>query len=241
MKIAKLISNVRTSELAGTATNILEAYSDFETTEDATLQEILDELAEASGLLVTAIEQNKNLSKLEGFDEKRDQAFKAIYHYLRGCTFMSVGVPQEAACQLFPIIEKYGLSMTSLSYNEQTGKMNSLIEELNEQESNINKMVNLSTMFSTLKSTQNDFQKAYANYLSRIGEGKNKQSASNIKPKVLKIINEKLITYLRSQALFKPEIYMVFAIEVATAIEKTNRNIKERRSEPRAQDPHPGV
>ncbi|MFV0522132.1 MAG: hypothetical protein ACK5MI_06870 [Mangrovibacterium sp.] len=56
------------------------------------------------------------------------------------------------------------------------------------------------------------------------------QSASEVKPAVVKTINDKLVVYLRAQSQFNAENYGNFANDVAIIINKTNENVKERGS-----------
>ncbi len=229
-RIRKLNGKARLGELSGTVSNIEEAYVNSGIDEDTTLDLVMSELLTANGRLTTAIEQNKALSDLEDHDEPRDYAYKALYHYLKGCSLVPEGELKKAAVVLFATFKKYGVEVTELSYNEQTGQVNSLLEELASEENkkHIAAIANVEEMVAELKNTQAAFQKAYDNYLTRISESKSRENASDVRPLVLNALNNKLVTYLRSQILFSPEVYTAFATKVSTAIDKTNQNIRER-------------
>ncbi|MFV0522697.1 MAG: DUF6261 family protein [Mangrovibacterium sp.] len=180
--------------------------------------------------LTNAIEQNKALSDLEEFDEKRDEAFKKAYNLLKGMAALE-GIPvEESVSIIFSIFKEYGLKSTGLSYNEQTGAMNSIIEglESTENKAHIANITYLEPLVEELKTAQLNFIKVYSDYVSRVREDKETPSATALKPQVIECLNNKLIPYLNIQILFQPELEP-FAAEVAIVIEKANNTVKERR------------
>ncbi len=229
-KISILNASARVNEVGGTAENILKAYTDCGLSEDANLQSIIDVLSQKNSLLITAIEKGKAYSQLEKCDEQRDNAFKALYHYLKGCTLVPGGDTKTTSEIIFSIFEKYGISMTYLPYTEQTAQMKSLIEELESENIKplIGRITQLEGMVEALKNAQADFQQAHSDYTSQISALKKEQSASELKPQVLEVLNEQLVMYMRAMAKAFPQTHLKFATEIATEINKTNQNIKSR-------------
>ncbi len=228
--ISKLKVNVRISELGGTLKNIVKAYADSGIVEDSTLQALIDELASANINLSIAIEQSKALSELEHYDEKRDHATRQLYYYLQGQIYSPLEATVAAAKVLFAEIKKYGISLVKLSYNEETGQIDSLLGDLaaEDKATAIAAVPGLDNLIAQLIEAQAAFNQAYSDELSQLSEQQNKQSASSMKPGILHLLNDKLIIYLRTQALFQEATYGAFAQKVAIAIAKTNANIKER-------------
>ncbi len=237
-EISTLKTIARVNEVGGTTENILKAYADCAMSEDANLQSIIDLLAQKNAQLITAIEKGKAYSQLEKCDEERDQSFKALYHYIKACTLLPEGVTRNAAQIIFPIFDKYGISMTYLAYTEQTAQMKSLIEELEKEEikSEIGKIVHLEGMVESLKNVQASFQQAHSDYTSQVSTLRNEQSASELKPQVLEVLNEQLVMYMRAMAKAFPQTHGKFAIELATEISKTNQNIKSRSNKESAEN-----
>ncbi len=230
MNVPKLLARIRLSELSGTSTNIVQVFDDLPPIGDTTLSDLMDNVKVENGLLIIAMNQDKALSELEDFDEKRDSAMRDVYYYVQGCTHLPAGDAAVAADKLFTLLKKYSVGITQYSYNQETGEINSLLVELAtvENSARIATIPQLDTLVATLETTQRAFEQAYSSYLSQISENKNKQSASSIKPLLLDLINDRLVIYLRSKAIFSPEVYGAFADKVATAISKTNANIRER-------------
>ncbi len=230
--ILKLKTSARVSEVNAVAKSILKAYTESSMTEDTTLQLIMNELTSESALLNTAIEQDKALSQMEVYDEARDSAFRGLFYYLQGCTHLISTTTATAAQHLFTLVQKYGVGITQLSYAEQTGQMSSLIEEL-EQESNqahITNIPGMADMVENLVKTQADFEKTYDVYLGQLNEDRNKQNASQIKSRVVKVINDRLVVYLRSQLTFNTAVYGDLGGKIAIAIENINSTVSERAS-----------
>lgn len=232
MKISKLFTNARIGELADTATALINTYGTSGITEDATLQMIIDELKASNQALVFAVEKDQAISKLEEYDEARDTAVQDLYHYMQGCSRVGTELTKKAAENIFRLIQKYGVGIVKLSYAEESTQINSLLGDLSapELESEINMVVFLGGLIDKLKSTQAQFESYYESYLGELAKNKEQRSASSIKPETLSIINNRLVKYLRSQAEFNATTYGELAQKVSIAIDRTNQNIRERRS-----------
>ncbi len=231
MKIFKLIKTVRVAELNGTLNNILQAHADTGIEGDAALQSIIDELLAQNQELTTALEQNRQLSEMEKYDETRDQAYRSVYYFLHGHTFVPEGtLPYVPAKTLFSVVEKYGLGINSLSYDEQTGQLNSLLEELSSEsnQQHMNTIPFVGGMVDTLKQAQADFIGAYSNYATKLSEMKGSKSATELKHEILKTLNDKLVMYMRAMSQIMGNKHQSFASELSMFINKTNQNINER-------------
>ncbi|MCG8513597.1 MAG: DUF6261 family protein [Halanaerobiales bacterium] len=229
MEILKLNAKVRLGELSGTITNVTEAHNEkSEISNDSTLSMLINELINTNNKFTAAYNQDKVLSELENFDEQRDAAMRSVYHYVQGCTHLPQGNTATAAHKVFTLLTKYGIGIVSQSYNQQTGEINSLLNDLSmpDNAEAVATIPSLSDMVASLHEAQRNFEQAYAQFLARSSD--NKLNASDIKPQLLNILNNKLVVYLRSQVIFNPETYNAFAAKVATAINRTNSNIKER-------------
>ncbi len=84
----------------------------------------------------------------------------------------------------------------------------------------------MADMVKNLVTTQINFEKAYDVYLGQLNEDRSKESASQIKSHVVKIINDRLVVYLRSQLTFNTLIYGELGSAIVT--ENINRAVNER-------------
>ncbi|MFV0505144.1 MAG: DUF6261 family protein [Bacteroidales bacterium] len=228
--ISILNASARVNEVGGTAENLLKAYHDAPIADDASLHATIALLEEKNAQLITAIEKNKAHSLLESFDQNRDGAFRACYQYLEACTLLPAGEAQVAAERIFAIFEKYGLSMIRMSYIEQTAQMKSIIEELEvaEIKAQVAAIAQLDVMVENLKQTQSDFQQAHSKYTSQLSVSKGEQSASELKPVVMEVINDQLVMYMRAMTKISPNTHEEFARKIAVEINRANQNIKTR-------------
>lgn len=229
-KIFKLSANTRVSELNGTVGNVLKSFSDMSPMEDANLQDIMDELKVKNNQLSVAMEQTRQLSAMENYDGERDHAYRSAFNYLRGCTFLPSGLSGDAARALFPTFQKYGMGIVSLAYDEQTGQLNSLFEELKSEanQKHIAAISSMDTLLEILTTAQAEFVQAYSDYATKVGSLKAQQTATEIKWELLAILNEKLVMYMRAMSKIGSNKYQAFAQELSLFINKTNQNVKER-------------
>ncbi len=229
-KLAKLQTSIRVAELSGTATNILQTYADLSPIEDETLQSIIDELDGQNKEMILALEKDKVISELEKYDEARDRAYINIYYFMKGQELAAFSSFYAQVKTVYDTVMKYGLRITRLSYNEQTAQINSFLADLESEENvaALKTISQISGLIQILTTAQREFEQAYSRYLSKLNERKGQKNASEIKPKLLFILNDKLVVYMRSAATFTANTHGIFAGELALAINKTNQNIKER-------------
>ncbi len=95
--LLKLRANARVSEVGGTVTYILKTHVDVGISEDASLQTIINELADQHENLILAIEQDRAFSEVDPHDELRDTAVRDMYYYAKGCSRLPV--PAVSAAQ----------------------------------------------------------------------------------------------------------------------------------------------
>ncbi|MFV0505870.1 MAG: DUF6261 family protein [Bacteroidales bacterium] len=233
MKIQNLKVNARVAEVGGVATAIINIYSEVEEefVDDVVLTDLMADLGASNDALTTAIEKDKAISKREEFDEARDQAYRAFYAIVKAAVYYPEKTQAESAQIVLNVFQKYG-DITGKSYEEQTALTRSLLKELSSADVAYNSfsVPGFSTLKSNLQSAQMKYEKTYTDYLEAIEKSKEQDSASIVKPIVLDAINNKLLVYLRSAAVFSPDTHRVFAGQVATAVDKANQNVRARRT-----------
>lgn len=231
MTISKLISSARLAEVNGTVTNILNTFNTAEIVDDATLQEVMDELNANNVKLTIAIEKDRATSKLEEFDEARDKAYSNLYQYIKVNAGIEVKNITDKVNRVFDILKKYP-NISRLSNTEKTSQINSLLNDLATDEVTTNlQYMNLGlSLRQDLIKAQTAFEEAYNQYLEDKKNDKTKQSASAVKPLVLDTLNNKLVVLLRTQVMFNREIYADFGHKVQLAIEQTNSYVRARRN-----------
>lgn len=230
-KISKLIVNSRLGEVNATASNVQVAYAQSGITEDATLQGFIDELTEANNALTLAIDKDKALSELEIYDDTRDRALQDLFYYLQGMSRVPEGPAKEPANRLFTLFQKYGIGIVALSYNEESSKIDSLLADLatTESQAHIAKLPYVEQMIQSIKDAQAQFSTAHYRYVEQLRKLSNQPNASELKPQVLDILNNKLVVYLRGMLTFNPTQYSNFAQELGIIINRSNEQVRNRK------------
>ncbi len=89
-------------------------------------------------------------------------------------------------------------------------------------------ITHLDVLLEKLVVAQASFEQVYSDYLTKLGDQKVKQTATEFKHEVLQVVNEKLVMYLIAMSQINPDAYGRFTRETAIAIDKTNTNSRER-------------
>lgn len=226
----KLNLRSRVDEVNGVAISLQNAYAASGITDEETLQAIFDELKAEQTVLNVAIEKDRISSELEHYDEIRDEALRDFFYFLNGMRRVSDSLTVTSANHLLSIFQKYGVTMLKKSYLEETSAINSLLVDYSTAESQeaMTALPHTASLFENIKTSQADFEGMFNKYKEELAKNTKNNSASELKPKVLNIINTKLLVYLRSLAMFQKETYGAFATQISIIINGQNQNIRER-------------
>ncbi|MFV0507584.1 MAG: DUF6261 family protein [Bacteroidales bacterium] len=230
--ILKINSNSTNGETDNTAKVLVMKLNEKNWSSDQTLDSIIKNIDENQKTLNKAIKRNRVESDLEVKDIARDKALRSLFSLVKSYAIIENEL-QPMALELQSLLDRYGLSATiSANYANESSYINSMLEELgnDKYKEHISKLMYISGLIEDLKSAQTNFEESHQSYIDDMAVNKAKSSASSIKLKLVKIINDDLINYLQLMAKMKPEIYEELAVGVSEIIEDNNDRVRRRKS-----------
>jgi Family of unknown function (DUF6261) len=230
-KTNKLATNVRVTELNSVADIIITEYKKANISSDAFLTGIIEELQALNAKLTEAINRIKAESNLAEKDELRDSKVRAVNYLTKGFVHHPDITINTAAKIIDEVIYHYGIKLVKESYATESSLIESLLIDLSnaDLQASIALLPGLSELIDQLRAAQTIFEEAQVIFEKEKAEEGNKENASDIKQKVIVIINEKLIVYLRAMVLVNEAMYGKFVRTVAQTIDDVNTIIKKRK------------
>ena len=227
-KVAKLINNVRVTELDALSDALEREYKaaggETAVAKDAVLAGLFGQLTDLSARNTTAIKQDAVVSTLDEADSKRDSVTRDIFTLTNGYTASPFAEVKAAALEVCAVLEKYGRGMTSKNYAEQTALTESLLEDLGKAAERIAVLSGVAELVASLREAQDAFAVAHDGYIkAKAGKG---ESASSLKKPIVSLINDSIVPYLNIVAAV--EGYAPFITAVAGYIKETNDTVARR-------------
>lgn len=228
--VKKISNRSRVTETHATIKQIIGAYKNTSLSSDNFLNEILTNLETLESKLNVAIMRSETQSVLEEKDEVCDQALRNLFALVSGYTHHPDAQIKEAAILVDNIIEHYGFSIIKESYATQTSLTNSLINDLEaaDKQEAIAKLSGCAEVLELVKTAVTDFEQTRVAYEEAKASESTYESASKIKTEVVKLINDKLVVYLRAMQQVNEAEYGSFARTVNEIIETNNEAVKRR-------------
>lgn len=229
--IEKLIHQSRTTEIDAAAGLITGAFETSRLKNDSYLSVLIPKLLSLRAGLSAAINQMTAESDLEEKDLQRDDKVRALFYLLQGYLYHPDLAIRKAAKTLTAVLDQYGLAIIGESYATESSLINSLLKELSKpklQEA-IAVLSGCAQLITALQTAQNEFEAARLAYEGEKADESKKESATTIKKEVVKLINSKLVVYLRAMVQVDEAAYSEFARTVAEIIESNNETVKRRR------------
>ena len=195
---------------------------------DAVLKSQFAQLHDLSARNTTAIKQDAVLSTLEGSDSVRDEVTRDLFTLSTGYTaspFADVKAASQAVCA---VLNKYGRSMASKGYAEQTALTESLLEDLGAERlaSSIEALSGVAELIAGLRKAQDSFTAAHDGYIkAKAGKG---ESASSLRKPIVSLINDNIVPYLNIVAAM--DGYAEFVDAVSANIREMNDTVTRRSS-----------
>ncbi|GET28555.1 DUF6261 family protein [Prolixibacter sp. SD074] len=232
--LQKLRSNSRSTEVGAATTRITKAYKNANLTTDSYLDGLITGLSAENNLLTKAIDRSKTESQLEEKDEVRDDKLRALYYFLLGQTNHPGPAVRSAAETLMPVFDKYGLAIVNDSYATETTLVKSLLDDLGEAslEVSITAVAGTAELIAQLQAAQDDFENFRVVYQTEKGKEEKLESATSIKKRMVRTINDKLVVHLRAMLNIDEALYGGFVGAVSTIIAENNEEVKKRRKKP---------
>lgn len=229
--ISKLIAKSRTTEVSATTSRLVGAFQKTSLNSDAHLAGIFTSLENESALFSSAIKRMKAESDLEEADEKRDQSDRGLYYLVLGFTHHPDATIKAAAEKIYAVLENYGLSMLSDSYATESSLINSMLGDLAKPalQDSIAALSGCAELIATVKADQENFEAARITWEEEKAEEGTQDNATAIKKRVIALVNDQLVVYLRAMEQVDVETYGAFARTVAEIIADNNETVKKRR------------
>lgn len=177
-----------------------------------------------------AIKKEVASSDLDEHDTIRDDVFRSIVYITKGYTHHPDKVVKAAALLVDDVIERYGLKINNATYAEESTLLDSFMKDIATEAigAQLELLPGLPDLVKDLKRAQSDFKKADEQYFNARSESKDIANATACKKEMLKLINGKLIVYLRAMVAVGNENYNDCASKVADLIIASNTTAKSR-------------
>ncbi|WP_439185173.1 DUF6261 family protein [Carboxylicivirga taeanensis] len=232
IKISKILTTTRVSELNGVTQQILDEYSKGDYSTDRHLTQLFSQVSELNNQLGIAIMRDTVESELSELDGVTDSLFTLLHGLTKGYTCHPEEAVSGAAIQLFKMIDKYGLEVKSKSYREEYPLLSSMITESKTEPyaACITALSGCDVRFSQLETAVNNFTTKQIAYLSVKDDEKNKSSATLIKKQLIGFINDELAPYLGVMQKVNTTLYGELAQFTANRIAESNAVVRNRSS-----------
>lgn len=228
--IEKLLANSRTTEIDALLIRILGTYPKTTLNTDAYLASVMLLIEENSKQLNRAVNRMKVASELKEKDEVRDNALRSFYYLVQGFLHHPDKAISVEAKKLMAVLNHYGLEITKESYATESSLISSLLIDLGnaDLQASIAKLSGCAELIAALRTAEDIFEATRLQYdENKAGEG-TLSSATNLKREAVKLINTKLVVYLRAMIQVNEEMYGAFARTVAEIIASNNVAVKKR-------------
>ncbi len=227
----KLKSNCRVAEAAATSEKLNLAYQNYDLTPDSYLPGTFTSLNTETELLVTAINRSKTESVMDEKNIIRVNKVQALFYFIEGAVYNPDEAVSSAAQQVKQVLDSYGLSeITSKSYDTQSTLISSLLADLAAPSllASIAAIAGCAAVIAALQAAEDDFVHTYADYEQDKAEEGELESASVVKKRVLDLINDHLVEYLRAMVKVNNALYGGFAATVDQIIDDMNEIVARR-------------
>lgn len=236
--LEKLMTNSRVTEVDAAATRMVGAYEKTSLSSDVFLADVFTQIKAILAFFVAAINRMKAESNLEEKDEVRDNALRGLYYMLLGYLHNPAQAVREAAQKLEKVFDHYGIAITGESYSTESSLMNSMLEDFAKPslQDAIAALPGVAEQMAALQTAQNDFEAARVTWEEEKAGESTEKNATELKKEVVKLVNDKLVVYLRAMVQVNDDTYGRFARTIGEIIAENNETVKRRRTKPEAEE-----
>lgn len=187
-------------------------------TDDTKLVIITGKVDKLEKEITAAIKQERVVSGLEEVDGARDTTFSSIGYFLKGATYSPDAEVSAAAKTALADYDKYGRSITTARYEEETTYIRSYLDDTKADKyaDIFKKVLGFKDWITRLESDQTSFDAKYEEFMS--ANAASKKSATAIKKELVALLNKCLLPYVSSLA-YIDENYKAIADELDARIE----------------------
>ncbi|MGQ7869514.1 DUF6261 family protein [Sunxiuqinia sp. sy24] len=230
--IKKLIYQSRTTEVSAARSRMIGMYQHAGLTSDKHLSTIFGSLETLSNSLIAAIRRVKTESELTELDKIRDGHIRSRHYLVLGLVHHPDPPINGAASIVYEVLNHYGLSaITTESYASESALIHSLQGDLAQariQEAGA-KLSGFEQCVAQLAGSQANFEAGRIAYDAEKAREATEANATTLKFQAIELVNQKLVSYLRTMQEVDKATYSNFISSIAEIIEPTNKAVKRRR------------
>lgn len=231
MLIGRLNSRSKVSEIDESIQQIVLGY-DNSGIEDDLMRAMFRGIRYKSVLLSRTIGTQKAESRRSGIDEDRDKAYVGVITIVEGYLASPLDSLRNAAELVAEIFPKKSSDVTKASINVQSSIVKSLLTDLQEPAvvTAVEALPGLVEQIALLTAVQSELNEASLEWESVKAESDKALSASELKEKILPLVNDKLLLYLQGMAVASPNTHGEYARLVKQIVASNNSAVKRRSS-----------
>jgi hypothetical protein len=235
--IEKIIFNSRITEVDAASMRMIGTYKNSSLNSNTHLSAMFTDLETQSELLTSAINRWKAESALDAKDSVRDNQVRALFYLVQGFLYHPDPGVKKAAEAVEEVLDNYGLNITRESYSTESSLIVSLLNDFSKQklQDAIALLPGCAEILTSLLAAQTDFETTRIDYEEKKAQESTEPNATTIKKRVVGIINERIVVYLRAMEVVDEYNFGDFARTIAEIISENNEVVKKRRKKPEAQ------
>ena len=227
--IPKILSQTRALEAYSLSIKICEQLSDYDIN-DSYLNQLSSSILETSNQLLQASNKTKYKSELTNKDQERDYRFRAIYYLVQGYTYhpdQSIKTHAETLMQLFI---HFGLETLNKNFSAESTYIQAILLRLKQAPylKASEELSGVSENVERLKIAQDEFKQTEQVLMKQRVKEEKEPKTTQLKLKLLKQVNSKLIVYIEAMILANKETYGSYADFIKVVISKNNTTVKKR-------------
>ena len=231
MKINKIATNIRVTDAADIGGKL---YGELDTApvDDPLLVVIKGEIQTVNTALTNALNEYKAMSVLEDLDTKRDNTYRAIMYLNKGYLLHPDATIRNAALEVEKVMERYGFELINQNYTTQSTLTEAFIRDMKEtaMAAHVAVLPGLTNLVEQLGTVQEQFRASESTWHAAQNADDKTVSASTLKRELLKVVNDKLVVYLRAMMQMNPEPYNDISLSIANHINQANALVKRRKN-----------
>ncbi len=229
MKYANLLSSIRVNDLNGTAREMLTMFEGQNLSSYPDYEPFVLELSNLIERLTAAINRSITQSELADLDAERDKCFRNIGICLQATLILNNSSLQTDAERVNAIYNRYGVKITGLNYAAESSQIASFLKELEALNGGEIQMIpNLGYHISSLVTAQKTFEQKQKAYTDAVVQERGQESATDLKPQVISVINNNMVSYHNALAQFKDEAFQRIAANIDQIINEANALTRSR-------------
>jgi hypothetical protein len=229
MKINKVITGIRVSDAADVGDK-LHGELDTSRVEDPHLTAIKQDIKAIYDRLISSLHATKAESEMEEYDMMRDNTYRSMMYLNKGYLLHPEANIKGAAIDVEKVFENYGFELINLNYAAESSMMEAFIRDMTTPQltPKVAVLPGMADLLTKLDDSQNQFKMAESRWNDTQNENAVTANASSHKSDLLKLINNKLVVYLRAMQQVNPEPYQALALSISAHINQANALVKRR-------------